>query len=867
MAETAAAGLAATADNANGANRSSAALVVLSNGSKLIPEGTARRIADSGWELSVGGKRLMVRDADLWFSEAALPLPEGLMTRLQPLPVSLVLPDGGRLEAQLMDIRLEQGAVWMHWHRNESEREVRISDSGLAGLELILRAPGVPRLPTPEHKPSLSMAPAAANQAGPVNAAAPVEAQANAVGLIVLDDGGTLTSDTTPQQLSDGSWHVTVNGHTQVLTAEQVWLVETDTMPPVALVAADPPVPMSVALPRGQRLSGELLTAYVDSNVFWGRWRRGNREFSLHIAARGVAGVDCKMRSPRLTELAAGPVGTDRLPLLRNDADLDAFLDAQLRSDGKVVERHLFADFDAWQHCTADTRGTDVAFQLAHRLGLALIDLTAVDPSPSALSSLSPDTARRCRMVPLRIRQNLIAVATDNPTDNEALSIVDFVTGRRVVLLLAHSAAVHAALTRCYDRVEDSALLKSLTLSAESAEEDNEKTVRENERLAHQQPIVQLVSALIEDAARRRASDIHIRPRAEDFEVLLRIDGGLLPVRTFAKPLLRAVVSRIKIIAGMNIAEHRLPQDGRIAFPFEGVDIDIRVSVLPSVNGESIVMRLLNSRDGLRSLAQIGFNPQDEAIFRDLLARSHGMILVTGPTGCGKSTTLYSALLEARKQDVNIITVEDPVEYHIPDVTQIQINTSIGFSFATTLRNILRHDPDVVMLGEIRDRESAEIAVESALTGHLLLSTLHTNSAATTITRLIDLGVEAFLLRSTLLGVLAQRLARRNCRQCMEPERFDPYIRATLGVGENEVFYRGIGCRHCSGTGVHGRTAVYELMTVNSDIRKLIVSNVDGDAIHAAAVANGMVPITERALALARAGVISLREAYRIRVE
>jgi type IV pilus assembly protein PilB len=672
-----------------------------------------------------------------------------------------------------------------------------------------------------------------------------------------------------PQQLSDGSWHLSVEGRTQIAPHDAVWLVETETPAPKEMVPAEMPVPLSITLPAGGRIEGEVIESLISQSDIWLHWRRGGRKRTLWISAAAVAGFEIVMRQPKQSVAAGGVAANgqaEKLPLLHSAADLDAYLAAELQTDGHALKHHFHADLQAWERCSDDARNADVTFRLAQRLGLPLIDLAAVQAAEPALPALTPEMARKFRMVPLRIRQNLIAVATDNPTNLEAVSTVEFTTGRRVVLLLAKPAAVHAAISRHYDRVEDTALLKSLILSPDS-DDDSEKSVHENERLAREQPIVRLVASLIEDAARRRASDIHIRPRAEDFEVLFRVDGALLPVRTFAKPLLRAVTSRIKVLAGMDIAEHRLPQDGRVSVPFEDTEIDMRISVLPSVNGESVVMRLLNPRDGLRNLTEIGFSVHDEAVFRDMLARSHGMILVTGPTGCGKSTTLYAALLEARKEDVNIITVEDPVEYHIPDVTQIQINHAIGFDFARTLRNILRHDPDVIMLGEIRDHETAEIAVESALTGHLVLSTLHTNSAATAVTRLLDLGVESFLLASTLLGVLAQRLARRNCHQCMEPERIDPFVRAALGVGEDETFYRGIGCRHCSGTGVHGRTAVYELMPITPAIRKLIVPNVDGDAVHAEAIAAGMVSITDQAIALARAGVISLDEAYRIRVE
>jgi type IV pilus assembly protein PilB len=459
------------------------------------------------------------------------------------------------------------------------------------------------------------------------------------------------------------------------------------------------------------------------------------------------------------------------VPLLRNDADLDGYLAAHLRGRTAPIESHLLSPLQNWQELCGKSAGTQHLFGVARRLGLALVDLRRIAISPAALAMVPPKLVRRTRLLPLRVRQGVMAVAADRPDDPEAQASIEFATGLRVLVLLAAPSAIDAAIDRQVERVEDVALIKSLKLTEEGAgAEGGEQSRRESERLASEKPVVALVAGLISDAIRRRASDIHIRPRAEDFEILFRIDGAMIPVRTLPRPLLRAVVARIKVIGTMDIAEHRLPQDGRVSYEGPEGAIDLRISVLPSCYGESVVMRLLNPNGALRNIADMGFTAHDEEQFRDMLARSTGLLLVVGPTGCGKSTTLYAALMEIRKQNVNIITVENPVEYHIPDVTQIQVQHDIGLDFARTLRNILRHDPDVIMIGEIRDHETAEIAVESALTGHVVLSTLHTNSAATAVTRLLDLGVEAFLLSSTLLGVLAQRLARRNCPNCMQPE-------------------------------------------------------------------------------------------------
>jgi type IV pilus assembly protein PilB len=348
--------------------------------------------------------------------------------------------------------------------------------------------------------------------------------------------------------------------------------------------------------------------------------------------------------------------------------------------------------------------------------------------------------------------------------------------------------------------------------------------------------------------------------------LFFRIHGTLTKIGTLSKKLLPAVVSRVKILCRLDIAERRLPQDGRTRVQHAGAVVDLRISIIPTVYGESVVIRILDTRVGLRSLDEIGFNDADRATFKGMLSRNNGLILVTGPTGSGKSTTLYAALKEVRRQNVNIITVEDPVEYHVDGIEQIQANTTPGYDFARALRHILRHDPDVIMIGEIRDEETGKIAIESALTGHLVLTTLHTNDAASTVTRLMEMGVQPYLLSATLLGVLAQRLARRNCPHCMAEEQVEATVRNALGVGSDEVFYRGTGCETCSHTGFGGRIAVYELLRATDVLRHLIVPGAMAADMHQQAVLDGMVPLTGQALQLARQRVISLDEVYRVRL-
>lgn len=499
----------------------------------------------------------------------------------------------------------------------------------------------------------------------------------------------------------------------------------------------------------------------------------------------------------------------------------------------------------------------------AAQLGLPLLECDGLDTEPRVRDLLPAPIQRRLGVLPLAVNENQLAVLMSNAA---ACRGVEFSVSRRVVPVLARPNLVRQALSAQFDRTEDEALIRRLGLDPKFAQ-STEAQQNEVERLSTEQPVVKIVAEFIDTAIQKRASDIHIRPGAATFELLYRIDGDLISVRRFMRALLPAVVSRIKVIGGMNLAEHRVPQDGRASATSGKMEVDLRISVIPTIHGEAVVIRILNTAFGLRSVAEIGFGARDEQLFRDVLMRGQGMLLVTGPTGSGKSTTLYAALLECRKQNVNIITVEDPVEAKIEDVLQVQINRAAGLTFGRTLRNILRHDPDVVMVGEIRDHETAEIAVESALTGHLVFSTLHTNNAATTITRLLDLGVLPFLLKSTLLAVLAQRLGRRNCTHCKVPEPVDPHVREVLGVGAHEVFSIGHGCPRCDGRGVKGRIGIYELLEVTPEVSKLIVPGADAIAIHQLAVSQGMISVTQNAIALARAGIISLQEAFQVRVD
>jgi type IV pilus assembly protein PilB len=554
----------------------------------------------------------------------------------------------------------------------------------------------------------------------------------------------------------------------------------------------------------------------------------------------------------------------DRAPgvaRLRSVAALDHYVDSLQRGyAAREQPRTEAADDGAWEPApTPELEG------VAHQLGLPLLDLDRIDLPLELAGFVPPEVARRHRVVPVHCKGGILVLAMENPADEAASDVLDFLTSHRVVPVVATPSAIRNAIARLYDQVEDAAMARQLGVALHGA---GETTIVEAERLAREKPVVKTIHDLIAEAVRRRASDIHLRPREHDVDLLYRIDDEMVPVRRFLRGLLAALVSRVKVLGTMNLAEHRRPQDGRTTFVLDdGRKVDLRISVLPTVFGESVDIRLLDTMESLKELGQIGLSPGDAAHLGDVMTRSHGMFLTTGPTGCGKSTTLYAMLLELRKQRINILTIEDPVELHVDDIQQMQVNRGAGFTFATAMRNFLRHDPDVIMVGEIRDRETAGIAVESALTGHLVLSTLHTNTAATSITRLLDLGVEAYLLRAALSAVMAQRLVRLNCEHCLADETVADSIRDALGVAAGERFVTGTGCAYCDGLGVHKRTAVYELMMISPGIRQLIVPGAEADRIHGQAVAEGMVPLTQRAVELARAGRISLAEAWRVRAD
>ncbi|MBH0201208.1 MAG: type II secretion system ATPase GspE [Nitrospira sp.] len=478
---------------------------------------------------------------------------------------------------------------------------------------------------------------------------------------------------------------------------------------------------------------------------------------------------------------------------------------------------------------------------------------------------------RRYRVLPLRYEEGAILTASTDPLETVALDDLRLLLGKPIKPVLTTSVVLLACLNRAYDEIanpagaeqvmEDIAANQSLDQLAHELDEPQDLLDATDEA-----PIIRLVNSVLFQAVRQRASDIHFESFERGLVVRYRIDGVLYPVLTPPKHLQASIIARLKIMAGLNIAEKRLPQDGRFAIRTSGKDVDLRVSVLPTSHGERVVLRLLEKENRLLNLSEMGFSKERLAAIHQLIQLAHGIILVTGPTGSGKTTTLYAALSHINAPDKNIITVEDPVEYQLLGIGQMQVNPKINLSFAAGLRSILRQDPDVIMIGEIRDRETAEIAIHASLTGHLVFSTLHTNDAASAATRLIDMGIEPFLVASSVVAVLAQRLLRRICPDCKHPyaPSEDELGRLDVAPGTNVTLYRGAGCAACSQTGYRGRTGIFELMVLNDDIRRLIGSKADSTAIKHAAITNGMVTLKQEGTERVLQGQTTLEEVMRI---
>ncbi|HXC94040.1 MAG TPA: type II secretion system ATPase GspE [Geobacteraceae bacterium] len=505
--------------------------------------------------------------------------------------------------------------------------------------------------------------------------------------------------------------------------------------------------------------------------------------------------------------------------------------------------------------------------EIASRMGLPFqAEIHDADTDAAWLSRIPLSFAKSNLLLPLRDEDGILLVAMGDPTNLLALDELQGALGTPVKGVVSPPEEVLSAINRLYARHSGSAQEVVAELEADELSTVASQFNRPQDLLdlTDEAPVIRLLNSILFQAVKERASDIHIEPFEREVDVLFRIDGILYKMLSPPKLVQESLTSRVKIMAGLNIAEKRLPQDGRFRVIVAGRDVDIRVSIIPTFFGERTVLRILDKQRGVLSLTDIGLPAHENVVVERLLTRTSGILLVTGPTGSGKTTTLYSALTTINSPDKNIITIEDPIEYQLPGVGQIQVNPKIDLTFANGLRSILRQDPDIIMVGEIRDAETAEIAMQASLTGHLVLSTLHTNDAPTAITRLIDMGIEPFMVASTLSAVLAQRLVRRICPHCIETYRPE---REYAGITLPEKLYRGKGCEKCFNLGTTGRTGIYELLPIDAELCSMIIRRASAKEIKEYALAKGMRSLRDDGLEKAFAGVTTLEEVLRVTQE
>ena len=499
---------------------------------------------------------------------------------------------------------------------------------------------------------------------------------------------------------------------------------------------------------------------------------------------------------------------------------------------------------------------------LAEFYGVEMLAVSDIPDSPPPVDRLSVEFMRSSRVLPIKVDKDHITLAMADPGDGATVENVELVTGMDVTPVLVRPRDLMERFESIFGAIEGGAG-STENGDFEILQSDDEADVEHLRDLASEAPVIRMVNQILSRAVEQRASDIHVEPFEDELRVRYRIDGVLIDVDAPPKNMTAAVISRIKLMAKLNIAERRLPQDGRIKIRLVGREIDLRVSSLPTLYGESVVLRILDRSSISVDLETLGM-PDDTLVeFSGMINEPHGLILVTGPTGSGKTTTLYGALDKINSPDKKIITIEDPVEYQLRGVNQIHVRSQIGLTFASGLRSIVRQDPDVIMVGEIRDAETAEIAIQAALTGHLVFSTLHTNDAPGAVSRLLDMGVEDYLLASSLLGVLAQRLVRQICAECKQPTAAGPEL-GEEAFAQKLTIYEENGCQNCSMTGFRGRRGIYELFAVDEDIRKLIVSRAAADRIRAQAVASGMRTLRDDGWLKVREGLTTTGEVLRV---
>jgi general secretion pathway protein E len=504
----------------------------------------------------------------------------------------------------------------------------------------------------------------------------------------------------------------------------------------------------------------------------------------------------------------------------------------------------------------------DVLRWLAHEYGLTYTTLDDIEPDRQLLSLFPARILLKEELLPLKRINGTVEIATSRLFATQGLDALKTLTGLNLKPVLASGEAIQREMKKRLGVGADTIGTLDEEKGFEVVDENAEDTDLDD--AAEDASIIRFVNQVLKDAIELRASDIHLEPFEDEFRIRYRIDGVLqdIPVPAQLKRFQPAIVSRVKILSHLNIAEKRLPQDGRIKIRLDDAEVDIRVSVIPMLHGEAVVMRLLRQNATLRGLLEIGMDQRELECFRRVLQMPHGIILVTGPTGSGKTSTLYTALSEINDSVRKIITIEDPVEYQLKGVNQIQVSEKAGLTFARGLRSILRHDPDVVLIGEIRDQETAQIAVQASLTGHLVFSTLHTNDAPGAVTRLVDMGVEPYLVASSLEAVLAQRLVRVLCKHCKEPDDSPTSraLKAQLDIPASTTIYRSVGCRECRNTGFFGRRAIFEWMDSDNEIRQLILKRGSTDQIRDAARKTGMRTLAEDGWRLVRLGITTVEE-------
>ncbi|MDW7709322.1 MAG: type IV-A pilus assembly ATPase PilB [Deferrisomatales bacterium] len=505
--------------------------------------------------------------------------------------------------------------------------------------------------------------------------------------------------------------------------------------------------------------------------------------------------------------------------------------------------------------------------------GIPAVNLESFDIDPDVSRLLPEDLVQKYRVMPINRVGSTLIVAVEDPSNMFAVDDIKFITGYNVEVVVAAPSSIKAAIDKHYD---SSATLLDVMSNFDLADLEvvhgaDDVSVADLERAVDEAPVVKLVNLILSDAIKKGASDIHIEPYEKSFRVRFRIDGMLYEEMKPPMKLKNAITSRIKIMASLDIAERRLPQDGRIKLKVsKDKDMDFRVSVLPTLFGEKIVLRLLDKSTLQLDMTKLGFEPEALKDFKEAIHKPYGMVLVTGPTGSGKTTTLYSALSELNTMDTNISTAEDPVEFNLMGINQVQMHEEIGLNFAASLRSFLRQDPDIIMVGEIRDFETAEIAIKAALTGHLVLSTLHTNDAPSTVNRLLNMGVEPFLVASSTNLILAQRLARKICPNCKEQLDLPAHALIDIGVPADEVgtfaCYKGNGCAECSDTGYRGRVALYEVMPIGDEIKELVLNGASAIELKEAAVRNGMKTLRMSGITKLKEGVTTVDEVVRCSV-